>query len=80
MGKETNRNKEKYQEIPSARYRGEIEEAERGGMSENEKEQGVEDKDARFLTVCIRLLDCARPFPFTKPKPQASTVVILFYG
>lgn len=40
----------------------ETKEAEARGKSENEKGQGVEDRSARFLTVSINLLDCARTF------------------
>lgn len=46
----------------------ETKEAEARGKSENEKGQGVEDRSARFLTVSINLLDCARTFYLHKTQ------------
>lgn len=51
----------------------ETKEAEARGKSENDKVWKT--RSARFLTVFINLLDCARTFTFTKPKTQTQKLV-----
>lgn len=78
LGKETNQDKEECQDIPGVRYRSRN--ARGRHMQEGwkwERKQSVGEKCARFLTISVTLLGCARlPFTFVKPYDTGRKTVV----